>query len=189
MSTLIIPEQQQQEELFNAEELPVGRELLSLDEDERRGNFSGKIISRNREKYGRIVAALAEGLGIRQISRAFGVSPHTVQGIREREGDSIATVKEELGRRFTRISRVAAERIEEELDRNPNIPLRELSVCLGIIEDKRALVSGAPTAITGHIHVDANAVAAELKAQLEAGMVHGEVNAGGAGTEEVDNAG
>ncbi len=106
----------EQEQLFKPEELPVGLDLLSIDEDERRGRFTAERVSRNRERYEAIVRGLAEGLGVRQLCRAFAVSPHTVMTIRERETARIATEKTEFSRRLARVARLAVERLEEEIE-------------------------------------------------------------------------
>lgn len=133
-----------QAELFDASQLPVGHELLSIDEDARRGRFSGAIIERNREKVRSICAALAEGIGILRVARAFGVSPHTVTGIRERNPHLIAIEKKQLSRTYAAILMVGSERYLEAIHAGSINP-RDLPIGLGIVSDKKALLDGDAT--------------------------------------------
>lgn len=158
----------EQEELFDAEALPAGLELLSIDADERRGRFTAERVCRNRERYEAIVTGLAEGLGVRQLCRAFRVSPHTVQTIRERESSRIATEKQEFSLRLGRVARLALERIEEEIE-GGDMSGKDLSVCLGIVLDKKALLDGEPTARVEHASPRrAEDLRALLAAEIEA---------------------
>lgn len=131
-----------QPELFDPAALPLGHELLTLAQDERAGKFTGELIARNRVRYAAIVRCLAEGIGIRATSRAFGVSTNTVSAIREREAGAIETEKKELSTLMGRFVRMSVERLIEEVDA---IPIGQLSVSAGIISDKKALLDGDPT--------------------------------------------
>lgn len=133
--------------LFVERHLPAGRELLSLDDDERRGKFTGEIVARNRERYAAIVRCLAEGIGIRATARAYGCSTHTVQAIRDRERLAIASEKKELSATLGHFARMAGERLVEELDR---IPIGQLPVAMGIAVDKKAALDGEASAIVEH---------------------------------------
>jgi hypothetical protein len=132
----------EQPELFDPAAIPKGHELLTIDKDERAGKFTGERIARNREKYLGIVRALAEGMGIRRTARAYGVSTNTVAAIREREPSLIETEKKDLSRLMGRFVTMATERLIEEHDQ---IPIGQLSVSLGIVQDKKALLDGDPT--------------------------------------------
>lgn len=134
----------QQEELFDASELPLGLELLHIDDNERRGVFTGERIARDKARYQAIVQALAEGLGIRQIARAFKVSPHTISAIREREVELIATEKQGLIRLAGRACRLSLERYVEALEKNEISP-GQIPVGFGIIMDKKLLLEGEAT--------------------------------------------
>jgi hypothetical protein len=136
-----------QVDLFDESMLPAGRELLSLEEDAKRGRFTGEIVARNRERYARIVRCLAEGIGIRATARAFGCSTSTVQAIRDREGLAIGTEKKELSTKLGHFARMAGERLIEELD---NIPIGQLPVAMGIALDKKAQLDGEASAIVEH---------------------------------------
>ena len=129
-----------------------GSELLTVEEDARAGKYSGAIIERNREKVKQICAALAEGIGILRIAKAFAVSPHTVIGIRDRHPDLIAMEEKQLARRYGNILKLSAERYEEAL-LNGSIPAAQLPVGMGIIFDKKQILEGKPTSIAGKAEV------------------------------------
>lgn len=147
-----------QEELFDPSALPAGHELLSVDEREKNGKSTGERIAKDRKKYMAIVRCLAEGIGIRQTARAFGVSSMTVMAIRDREGLAIGTEKKELSAKMAQFVRLGVERLIEEVE---NIPIGQLSVSVGIIQDKKALLDGDPTAIIDHRSADEATVSAD----------------------------
>ncbi|MDD2766005.1 MAG: hypothetical protein PHE83_18740 [Opitutaceae bacterium] len=152
-----------QPELFRAEELPAGHELLTIEQDERAGRSTGERLARNRERYMAIVRCLAEGIGIRATARAFKVSPHTIFAIRDREAAAIATEKQELSRLMGRFVRMGVERLNEELD---DIPIGQLSVSLGIVSDKKALLDGDPT-VRVEERIEVALSPADLRGMLE----------------------
>jgi len=131
--------------LFDESQLPAGRELL-MSETEQRKRFTGEHVARNRERYDAIVAALGEGLGVRQIARAFGVSQHTIEAIRERDAALVATLKERTGAQLRRLVRMSLEALEEALAQNKIAP-GQLPVAAGILIDKSLLWDGQATAI------------------------------------------
>lgn len=122
----------------------AGAELLEVEERARSGRYSGTIIERDRGKVRAIVAALADGHGIIRTARAFGVSEHTVIGIRERNPDLIAIEKKNLSRLLGRVVAVGWERYLEALVAGEISP-RDLPVGLGIAGDKKALIDGEVT--------------------------------------------
>lgn len=135
--------QSEQVELFDPDQLPVGRELL-LPVAEQRHQFTAERVALNQAKYQAIVGALGEGLGVRTICRAFHVSHHTVFTIRDRESALVATVKEEMSRRCLNIAKMAAERFEEAVANNEISP-GQLPVAVGILVDKSLLLAGEVT--------------------------------------------
>jgi hypothetical protein len=138
--------EKQQLKLFSSAEMPA--ELFA--EDEAKGTFTGeRLFKQDPEKYHMIVSGLAEGMGIRQLARAFHVSPGTIQAVRDREQFSIGTEKERIATNLRNFSRVASERLIEEVD---NIPLQSLPVAIGISVEKFQLLEGQATARTEHIH-------------------------------------
>ncbi|MCF7762783.1 MAG: hypothetical protein K9N62_03835 [Verrucomicrobia bacterium] len=137
-----------QDELFDEGCFPLGHELLTIEKRAAEpGKFTGERIARDRARYDAIIRALGEGMGIRHIARAFRISTHTVQAIRDREGLAIATQKKEVASLMGRFIRTGVERLCDELD---TIPIGQLSVSIGIISDKKALLEGDPTEIVEH---------------------------------------
>lgn len=127
-----------------------GQELLEDQEElRRRGVFSGKIIDRNISKRDAIVRALAEGIGVNRIAKAFSVSVHTVMALRDRHPDLIAAEKQALSRQFGRLLKLSADRYEEALI-NDEVSPSQLPVAMGILSDKKALLDGDPTLRVDH---------------------------------------
>ena len=135
-------------ELIPQEELQLGFEIIRAD-DHRRSNpvFTGARVARDVQRYDAIVSALAEGMSIRQVARAYRCSPGTVQTVRERESARLGTEKEENVRRIGRIVRLGLERVEEAIERDEIKP-EALALQLAILIDKRELLSGGVTART-----------------------------------------
>lgn len=144
-----------QQEFWDESRMPIGHELLTIEQRAKSGRYTGERIARDQARYRGIVRCLSEGLGIRQTARAFHVSTHTVQAIRDREGLAIATEKKELSHLMGRFVRLSVERLIEELDA---IPIGQLSVSVGIIQDKKALLDGDPTSIIDHRSADESVV-------------------------------
>jgi hypothetical protein len=136
----------EQPPLFDESQLPVGRELL-LPEEEQQRRFTGAVVARNQSRYQAIVQALGEGLGVRQICRAFGVSHHVVQVIRERDAALVATEKQDTGRKLRRLVRLALERFEDGLA-NGEITAGQIPVATGILIDKSLAWEGHQQPIT-----------------------------------------
>lgn len=152
-----------QEELFRPADLPAGHQLLTLDEDERSGRHTGERIARDRKLYQAIVRCLAEGVGIRATARAFGVATETVAGIRDREPALFAREKKELSQRMGHFVRMGVERLIEEVDQ---IPIGQLSVSVGVISDKKALLDGDPT-VRVEERIEVALSPGDLRAMLE----------------------
>jgi hypothetical protein len=136
----------------------MGAELLSVEEDAKSGKYSGAIIEKNRDKVKAICGALAEGHGILRVAKAFGVSAHTVMGIRDRHPELIAIEEKQLTRQFGKILAVSAERLLDGLVSGAIAPA-QIPVGMGIVFDKKALLDGKPTSIVQHqdkeLNVDA----------------------------------
>lgn len=138
-TALAVPGELEQGVLFEA-----GAELLSVEERAKSGRYSGVIIERDRGKVRAIVQALAEGHGIIRVARAFGVSEHTVIGIRERHPDLIAMEKKNLSKLLGRVVAVGWEQYLEAVV-DGRVSPRDLPVGLGIAGDKKALIDGEVT--------------------------------------------
>lgn len=114
---------------------------------EAKGEFTGeRLHARDPDRYRAIVAALAEGIGIRAIARAYRVSVNTVRAIRFRESGPIDTDKKEISTRLRQFARMASDRLVEEID---EIPIDKLPLATAIVIDKVQLLDGEATSITG----------------------------------------
>lgn len=134
-----------QEELFAPNCLPSGWEILP----DQQHRFTGERVARNRERYMGIVRALAEGLGVRQIARAFGCSSHTVARVREVADELVATERQHVTRKLGTLIRMSLERFEEGLV-NGEIHPSQLPVAVGIFTDKKLLLEGGATSRVEH---------------------------------------
>lgn len=111
------------------------------------GEFTGeRLAARDPERYRAICSALANGMGIRRIARAYRVSTNTVAVIRGVEGLSIETIKQGLAASCRHGAAMAVERIIEEMDL---IKRESLPIVAGVLIDKAQLLEGQPTQIHG----------------------------------------
>ena len=125
-----------------------GAELLTIEEDERSGKYSGKIIDKNKAKVQAIVQALASGVGQLKVASAFSVSVHTVRAIIQRHPELIAIEEKKLSSDIGFAVKLGVERYIEAIVSGA-IPAAQLPVGLGILFDKKQLLDGKPTAIQG----------------------------------------
>lgn len=127
-----------------------GAELLTVDADEKSGKYSGKIIEKNRARVRAIVQSLAMGVGQLKVAKAFGVSVHTVRGIIQRNPELIAIEEKKLSGQLGHAFTVGLEQYTEAIIRG-DIPPQLLPVGLGILFDKKQLIDGKPTSISGSV--------------------------------------
>lgn len=140
---------EEQQSLFQRSELPEASELLRLDEPEARKRFTAEHLLANIEKRDAICRALAEGVGIIRIARAFGVSEHTVMALKEKRPDLVAMEKKQLSGQIGRILRLSAERYEEGLLSGKIAPA-QIPVGFGIFADKKAMLDGEASLVIEH---------------------------------------
>jgi hypothetical protein len=108
--------------------------------------FSAEWLYRKKPQiYALIVKMLAEGLSMRAISRACGVSQHSLEAIKLREGYSIEAERQKLLQLTRLASRVSIERLIELM---PEMSPRDLAIAYGITVEKAQLLAGEPTSIT-----------------------------------------
>jgi hypothetical protein len=107
-----------------------------------RGNYTGKRLKQLRpETYRRVVQLLAEPrehVSIREICRRCHVTDDTVKAIERREAVPIAARKQELMLQAARIAKLAADRVEDQID---TAPLPQAVVTFGVMTDKLHLLS------------------------------------------------
>ena len=127
--------------------------LVSTEEDanqemERRGEFTAERLMESRPTiYRAIVDGLGQGLGVRQLCRAYRVSHHTVSAVMARESQAVATLKERTVATLRTFGRLAADRLLDEVDQ---IPIQSLPIALGIAVEKAELLAGGATSRIEH---------------------------------------
>lgn len=127
--------------------------LVSTEEEgnqemERRGEFTAERLMESRPTiYRAIVDGLGQGLGVRQLCRAYRVSHHTVAAVMSRESQAVATLKERTVSVLRTFGRLAADRLLDEVDQ---IPIQSLPIALGIAVEKAELLSGGATSRIEH---------------------------------------
>lgn len=115
---------------------------------ERRGEFTAERLMESRPTiYRALVDGLGQGLGVRQLCRAYRVSHHTVAAVMARESVAVATLKERTVSVLRTFGRLAADRLLDEVDQ---IPIQSLPIALGIAVEKAELLSGGATSRIEH---------------------------------------
>jgi len=112
------------------------------DQGKPKGNYTGERLKQLRpETYRRVVQLLAEPrehVSIREICRQCHVTDDTVKAIELREAVPIAARKQALMLQAARIAKLAADRVEDQID---TAPLPQAVVTFGVMTDKIALLS------------------------------------------------
>lgn len=138
-------EEAKQMKLFTTAQMPSEH----FEKMEAHGHFTGERLFRFKpEIYRMITCAIAEGLSVRQISRAFGVSTNTVMAVRDREPEAIDTEKRKVTSELRKFARMAIERLNEEID---HIDIDKLPIALGIVVEKWQLLEGQATSRVEHV--------------------------------------
>jgi len=115
---------------------------------EKAGEFTAERLMESRPAiYRAICEGHAQGLGIRQLCRAYSVSHHTVAVVLAREPKAIATLKEGTISTLRTFAKLAADRLLDEVN---DIPIQQLAVPLGISIDKAQLLDGGATSRIEH---------------------------------------
>lgn len=114
------------------------------------GRYSLKIVSEQSDRLDAILRALAEGMPLRQIARAYRVGYYTLTRIQSEFPDKLATEKKRLADDLHSFARMATERIIDEMD---SMDIDKLPIAIGIATEKHLLLSGSPTAIIGRTEV------------------------------------
>ena len=118
-----------------------------------KGNYTGERVKALRpETYRRVVQLLAEPrefVSYRAICRRCHVTDDTVKAIEQREAVPIATRKQALMEQAARIARLAADRVEDQID---NATLPQAVVAFGVMTDKVLALSGDPAMVIQYEH-------------------------------------
>lgn len=126
--------------------------------------FTGERLATQRpEIYREVVTYLGQGMGIREICRRLRVHHRTVQAVSIREGQTIDTMRRELGARALGLAGLAMERLEEQIT-GGTIKPGELAMTVGILVDKGQVLTGG---VTGRVErIERHHVEKELEAFL-----------------------
>jgi hypothetical protein len=130
-----------------------GQSQLQHDQPKPKGRYTGERLKALRpETYRRVVGLLAEPrehVSIREICRQCHVTDDTVKAVEKREAIPIAARKQALMVQAARIARLAADRVEEQID---NATLPQAVVTFGVMTDKVLALSGDPAVVVRHEH-------------------------------------
>jgi hypothetical protein len=138
-----MPESQNTIALPDLPGVTAGWEILMLDERKVSGKYTADVLARDEERRNVVIECLAQGMPLRQISKAFDLSINVVLEAKRRWASEIETEKQRLGVKCMDVGRMAVERIAEEMG---EMPRASLPIIAGIMIDKGQLLMGAPTA-------------------------------------------
>lgn len=106
-------------------------------------NYTGtRLFKEEPQRYRLIVGMLAEGVSVRSIMRACKCDARTIRSIERRETETVSQHKTKLIGTLSRVARMTAERMEEEI---PKMNHQQLVVACGVATDKLQSLSGDPT--------------------------------------------
>src|SRR2546430_16844938 len=118
-----------------------------------KGNYTGERLKVLRpEPYRRLVRLFAEPrqyVSYREIGRQCHVTDDTVKAVEQREAIPIATRKQALMEQAARIAKLAADRVEDQID---SATLPQAVVTMGVMTDKVLALSADPALIIRHEH-------------------------------------
>jgi hypothetical protein len=119
-----------------------GHSLTVQSELKRKSNYTGERLKSLRpETYREVVRLLAEPrehVSIREICRRCHVTDDTIKAVERREAVPIAARKQELMLQAARIAKLAADRVEDQID---EAPLPQAVVTFGVMTDKIVALS------------------------------------------------
>lgn len=140
-------------------------ELVDLDEiglppeayesEEARGRWTGeRLFSQRPMVYRACAKLLARGdMGYREIADLLEISTNTVCGVAYREGITIETIRERLGRKFMDLATLSVETALELLNdpvRRRTLSAKDLGILAGIATERGQLLLGGATQRIDH---------------------------------------
>lgn len=136
----------------------AGLPAAAYNDFEARGRFTGeRLFLRNPQLYSAIVKLLARGLTYREIADTCSVSVNTVCGVCFREGVSIETLRERIGRLGLDVAHLTMECIRDLLadpEWRRSVTAKDLSIIHGIAFTNAQLALGGATARLGFEKAD-----------------------------------
>lgn len=122
----------------------LGSEYIGRPQEQ--GQYTAeRLFAERPEIYKEIVRLLAEGASVRSIKRRCKVHHKTIEQVRLREGETIDTLKKEIGGRSFGVARMLLESIEEDVMED-RIKPEAKAITLGILIEKGQLLTGGVTA-------------------------------------------
>jgi hypothetical protein len=131
-------------------ELPIESALREVERAEStEGLYTGVRLAEHRpHTYQAIIQCLSAGMGVIRISRQLHVHIKTVEGVRDREGHTIAIVRERLAREMMSAAELVVEGIREDVEdpeRRAKIGTRDKAIIAGILIERGQVLSGGAT--------------------------------------------
>ena len=109
---------------------------------------AARFFEHHPQQYREIASLRAEGLSVKALARLFSVSRNTISAIDKRETgtSTFAAHRAEAAQSYRHLIRLGCERLEEILlDPDSKLTPRDLSIMIGVLEDKAQLLSGGAT--------------------------------------------
>ena len=149
--------------LFSQAEI-AALEEARCDHESRTGHYTAeRLHSAQPTKYAAIARALGEGMGIRQIARAYRVHHRSVAAVQDRERIFVDTQKERTVSQLRQFAGLAVERMIDELD---SMKLESLPLATAIALDKAELLSGGVTSRVAHVSEERMDALADVLSQI-----------------------
>jgi hypothetical protein len=117
------------------------------------GEYSGEVLrARHPQLYRAAVELLGRGYGIRDTAKILSMSARSIMAIRDREPDTIATVKRYVSRKYLDVATLAAEVARDRLTDEPeSIPFKDLMIGGAVAVDKHLILAGEATQRIEHV--------------------------------------
>jgi hypothetical protein len=163
-------------------------------DDPRTGISTGeRLRSAWPEVYNAVVALLGQGAGVREIKRRLGVHHRTIRAVAIHEGQTIDTMRKELGSHALSVAAIALESLEEKIMADKVKP-GELSFAITTLIDKGQVLTGGVTGRVERIERtqverEITDILAEVETIEDTGFCGGNVLPIGAGSGPADRPG
>jgi hypothetical protein len=117
------------------------------------GEYSGEILkARQPQLYQAAIELLARGYGIRDTAKILKMSPRSIMAIRDREPESIATIKQRVSKIWLDVAQMAAEVSRDKLLDDPDsISFKDATIGGAVATDKHLVMSGEATQRIEHV--------------------------------------
>lgn len=137
--------------LLDMNGIPVRDDVLQLVVAKRYEHTGARLLE-NEEMTLALVEKLTHGWGVKRISEALHISPHTIRKARRvlAQQGKLAPHLERLDDNYADILEAGSERLRDGVE-DGTLTVGQLSVTIGIISQQKALLNGKATTIVGHV--------------------------------------